>query len=183
MNRVLSFRDLRLISELSKFTEIELLNPENDSMVFGYLAKLGFDMDYGIVYEPSKHRDMQGNVGVGYRVIGELDINRNVVSSYLCSMEERLAVAAYLDPSFIMEISPLLGSRIDHKSFLGEDSDPVTDDTLIDYTEPDYESVSSQLDALRAIRDNIRGPIYNEAGDIKTPDEQMKELDGTSNSI
>ena len=122
MNRVLSFRDLRLITELSHYSELDLLRPENDSMVMGYLAKLGFDVDFGVVYEPTKHRDMQGNVGVGFRAIGELDINRNVVNSYLCSMEDRLCVAAYLDPTFIMEIAPMLGSRIDPKSFIGNES-------------------------------------------------------------
>lgn len=170
MNRVLSFRDLRLITELSKFTEIELLNPENDAVVNKYLAQLGFDLDYGIVYEPSKHRDMQGNVGVGYRVVGELDINRAVVGSFLCSLEERLAVAAYLDPSFIKEVAPLLGTRIDPKA-LQDSADADWDDAAYDYTEPDCDMIMGQIEMLRAIRDNIRGTPYNEAGDIKAPND------------
>jgi hypothetical protein len=174
MNRVLSFRDLRLIPELAQYNEIELLNPELDSLVNSFLAKLGFDLDYGVMYEPSKHRDMQGKVGIGFRVIGELDINRNVVNSSLCGIEDRLAVAAYLDPTFIKEISPMLGSRIDYKAFQDEPASD-TDDYAPDYTEDDYEAVSSQLKLLTQLRDDIRGSIYNEAGDIKAPNDKKEE--------
>lgn len=169
MNRVLSFRDLRLIPELAQYNEIELLNPELDSLVNSFLAKLGYDLDYGVVYEPSKHRDMQGKVGIGFRVIGELDINRNVVNSSLCGIEDRLAVAAYLDPTFIKEVAPMLGSRIDPKSFQ-EDAE-ASDESSNDYVEDDYEQVSQQIEQLRTIRDLLRGDVYNEAGDYKAPND------------
>lgn len=169
MSRVLSFRDLLLISDLSQYNEIELLHPSMDDLVNPYLGKLGFDLDYGIVYEPSKHRDLQGKVAVGFRVLGELNINRRIINSDLCTVEDRFIAAGYQDPSLVRELGPLMGTRLDYRAFHGEEDGEEYEDFLAEDIEPSYAEVTREIALLTAIRDQIRGDIYNEAGSIKSP--------------
>jgi hypothetical protein len=171
MSRVISFRDLRLITELAEYTELELVSMGMDAVVLKYLGKLGFDMEYGIVYEPALHRDLQGNVGIGFRAIGEISCNRNFINSDLCFPYERLIAAAHSDMSLAYELGTLQGTYLDYKSFHEleggadfEDSDEFDKDDI----EPDYETVKSQIEALYAVRDNLRGNVYNESGSIKS---------------
>jgi hypothetical protein len=174
MSRVLSFRDLKLITELAPYTEISLLDPSMDERVNYYLDKLGFDVEYGICYEPSLHRDMRNKVAVGFRVVGELNVNRNIINSDLCTLEDRLIAAAYLDPTLVRELSPLMGTRLDYRAFHAEDAESEdNEDFLSDDIEPDYEMIKSQIEALTAIRDSLRGSVYNEAGSIKSPAENF----------
>lgn len=176
MSKVLSFRDLRLVDELAQYTEFELLSIEMDDIVNFYLSKVGFDTDYAILYVPSKHRDMQGNVGIGYRAVGEVSINRNFINSPLCSTIERLIAASYEDLSCARELATLMGNTINFRAMDGID-DGGDDDFPIELIEPDYESVLSQMKLLEQIRDEIRGPCYNESGSLKVPDEYKEYLE------
>lgn len=171
MSRVLSFRDLRLITELSQYSEFELLDPRMDDRVNYYLKRLGFDLDYGVVYVPNKHRDMQGNVGIGFRVVGEASINRRFINSPLCSLTERLIAAAYQDVSRARELAYLLGSRIYYRDTDDDYEDTSEEDFPADLIEPDCEAVMDQIKVLELMRDSIRGPYLNEAGAVKTPGE------------
>lgn len=172
MSRVMSFRDLRLIDELSDYNEIELLHPSMDDRVNFYLAQLGFDTDYGILYVPNKHRDMQGNVGVGFRAVGEITINRNFINSPLCSTVERLIAASYKDPSLAAEMAKMMGNSISYDMIAGiDDGGEPIEEFPPELIEPDYEEMSAQIKFLENLRDEIRGPYLNEYGSIKTPEE------------
>jgi len=167
MSRVFSFRDLRLIPELSKYRELDLLHPRLDPLVNKYLGQLGFDMDYAILYVPAKHRDMQGNVGVGFRAVGEISINRSFINSSMCSLIERLIAASYTDPSLTRELCQLMGNSISFKNTEGESMDESDfPDELI---EPDYDEVTREILMLENLRDSIRGPMHDEAGSLKLP--------------
>lgn len=169
MSRVFSFRDLRLIPALSEYNEIELLHPSMDEKMNHFLGQLGFDLDYAILYVPAKHRDMQGKVGVGFRAVGEISINRAFITSPLCSITERLIAASYTDPSLTRELCQLMGNSISFKG--SEADDTLHEDWPEDLYEPDYEEVTQQIKTLEDLRDQIRGPMHNEYGSLKTPRE------------
>lgn len=168
MSRVFSFRDLRLIPELSKFNEIQLIHPDMDKAVNKYLGQLGFDLDYAVQYVPANHRDMQGNVGVGFRAVGEISINRSFINSPLCSITERMIAAFHTDPGLARELAALMGNSISFKDteYEGDTSEEDFPENLI---EPTYNEVSQQIKALEAIRDELRGSPYNEDGSLKLP--------------
>lgn len=170
MSKVLSFRDLLLCEELAHIkNEIELLHTANDDIVEDVLRKVGFDTDYPVLYVPSKHRDMQNKVAVGFMAVGEISLNRNFINSPMCSVEERIVAAGYQDRSRAVEMQRLTGGRVS-ATILATDDDRIGDENEYapDLIEPDYEEVAKQIKQLEEIRDAIRGDKYNEAGDLKT---------------
>lgn len=175
MSRIFSFRDLQLIPALSKFNEIELLQISNDALVNSYLRQLGFNVTRAILYVPAKHRDLQGNVGVGFRAVGEIRRDRGFLTSPLCTATERLIAASYYDMSLTKEIAKLLGNSVDLRSDVGDEEDSNLTTELI---EPDYKEVTLEILTLEKIRDRIRGTPYNDAGALKTPEEYAEQLEG-----
>lgn len=169
MSRVISFRDLMVCSQLSHIkNEVELLSIANDDLVSSILDKIGFDVDYPILYVPSKHRDMQNKVAVGFMVVGEISLNRSFVNSFLCSATERMIAACYTDPTLTKELSRLSGNRVNYQAMLQDGVEGEGDELPEDMLEPDRHVVAAQIAQLIEIRDAIRGNYYNEAGDIKT---------------
>lgn len=167
MSRVMSFRDLRLIDEVAQYNEIELLHPDRDPMMKKYLSQLGFDTDYGVLYAANKHRDMQGNVAIGFRAVGEISINRSFINSPLCSTIERIIAAGVTDQSLAQELSRMMGNSV---AFISNDADVGSEDDdefPEDLIELDYEEVTAQIKALEAIRDIIRGSSFDDYGNVK----------------
>lgn len=174
MSRVISFRDLQRVPALSKLSETELLKIENDDLVNSALVQLGFDIAQAIYYTPSKHRDLAGDVAVGYRAVGELSGDREYMRSRLCPLIERLIWASQRDPSLAKELNNMMGGGVN----LDEDALTDSGEYLDEDIEPDYEIVSAQLRALEDIRDSIRGCAFNEQGNLKTTAEYKIDYNG-----
>lgn len=169
MSRTISFRDVMLHSQLSHIkNEIDLLKLENDDLMEKILKQLGFDTDYPVAYVPSKHRDMQNKVAVGFMAVGEISLNREFINSPMCSPVERLVAASYTDPSLTRELSNLMGNHVNFKSLLEDEAEGDGEELPEDMLEPDRHYVAAQISVLADLRDRIRGSMYNEAGDIKT---------------
>lgn len=169
MSRTVSFRDLMVCTKLAHVkNEIELLDVKNDDIMAEILAQIGFDVDYPISYIPTKHRDMQNQVAVGFMAVGDISINRKFINSYLCSTTERMVAASYSDPSLTRELGTLMGNHVNYRSLLDDDCDYELEELPEDMLEPDRFIVAGQLKMLAEIRDTIRGSQYNEAGDLKT---------------
>lgn len=166
MSRSMSFRDLRLIPTLKRYNEVELLHPSLDSVVNNCLSQIGFDMRYPIEYIPSKHRDLRGNVAVGFRAVGEVSNDRAFINSSLCSLTERLIAAAQTDASLAREMCFLMGNNI---NISGEDPGEESDDFPPESVESDCDVVTLQIKSLEQIRDVIRGSQYGEDGSLKLP--------------
>lgn len=167
--RTISMRDLRLITTLAPYNEIELVSPTMDDIMEPILDKLGFDTDYGILYEPNLHRDMQNKVAVGFRVIGELQCNRSFVNSDLCSTYERIAISSYSDRSLTQELCGLLGNTANVETFyeIGEGDLRMSD--ILSYIDlEEEERIVKEMEQLRRVRDMLRGSCYNRDGSIKT---------------
>jgi len=168
----MSFRDLKLIDELAKYNEIELLRPEMDDLVNGFLVQLGFDLSEGVLYVPNKHRDLQNNVAVGFRAVGRISLSREYLTSSMATAVDRLIAAQYTDPSLARELASMMGTGA---SFMAESSrDGLYDEDEEypnDWIEEDRDDVDNEIKSLEAIRDGLRGPYLNEYGNIKTPAE------------
>lgn len=173
--RTFSFRDLRLIPELGQYNEIYLLRPCMDRLMFDALAQLGFDMARPIQYVPTKHRDLQKKVAVGFQAVGYVTQDRAFLKSPLCTIEERLIAASYIDMSLARELANLMGSSSAFNAIpTGDTEDPDFPDELI---EPDYEQVKQEILTLEKIRDQVRTNQYNEFGALKSPIELLEEYD------
>lgn len=172
MSRVISFRDLMVCTKLSHIrNEVELLEIKNDDLVASILAQVGFDIDYPVAYVPSKHRDMQNRVAVGFMAVGEISLNRAFVSSSICTPTERMIASSYTDPSLTYELAKLAGNHVNYKSLLEDEAEDTGDELPEDMLEQDRDIVAAQIKVLTDLRDLIRGNMYNDAGDLKTYDE------------
>lgn len=169
--RTCSFRDLLVCEELSHIkNEISLLHPSNDGVMERILGAIGFDVAYPIAYIPSKHRDMQGKVAVGYVAVGEISCNRNFINGKLSTTEDRIIAAGYQDISLARELASLSGQSRSFAEFVeveAADEESVNYDSANE-VEPDYTFVESQIKQLAEIRDTIRGSMYNSWGEVKT---------------
>lgn len=165
MSRVLSMRDILKIPELSKYNEVELINPDMDKILKPWLWQLGYDTEYEWEYIPSKHRDLTGKVAIGFQVSGEISLRREFINSPMCNTTERIAATGYHDPSLTRELSSMQGSKVDynHLSEVDGDEEDEFGDTLVlkgpdkEGVEEDYEWVSLQIRQLEVLRDTIRG--------------------------
>lgn len=165
MSKVISCSDLLLAEELAHVkNEVELLSIDNDDIVCCILEKLGFDTMYPIAYVPSKHRNMQGQVVIGYQLVGDVTLNRLVLNSPVCDATDRLIAANYQDPSMARELAGMMNIQCNYSS---EDSEEVVFDEDAE-VEEDYEWVAQQIRQLETVRDAIRGSMFNEQGEIKT---------------
>jgi len=158
MSRVISFRDLQLCPGLQYFNEIELLHPSKDALVNWHLEKLGFNINAPIEYIPNNHRDMQGNVGIGFRAVGTVNTDSPYMKSRLATMEDRIMAAYFKDPSLAREMASMLGAGIRFTD-VPDNYEPDEDDFPEDFIEPDYEDVCKELKQLEEIRDQIRGVV------------------------
>lgn len=172
MSRVISLRDLMVCSKLSHIkNEVELLEIKNDDTVSWVLAQIGFDIEYPVTYIPSKHRDMQNKIAVGFMAVGEISLNRAFISSSLCTPTERMIASSYSDPSLTRELARLAGNYVNYKSLLEDEAEFDGIELSEDLLEPDRDIVAAQIKTLADLRDLIRGNMYNDAGDLKTYEE------------
>jgi hypothetical protein len=172
MSRTISVSDFLLIDEFKGLRELDLVKPENDKRVLHYLEQLGFDTDYTIYYKPNKHRNMRGEVLVGFRIIGELSCNRKYYDIY--SLEEIVAATGYTDMSLAKEMCNLTGKDIDYKAFHDAGVEDEIHHSKLHTTKAlqreimeDYRMIQSQIVALEECLMYIRGGLYNEDGSVK----------------
>src|ERR1700741_32783 len=158
----ISMRDLRLIDDLAHLNEIQMLDIKNDGLVHKYLAMFGFDLDYGIYYGASKHVDMSGKIAVGFRICGEVEINKRFVDGPFATIADKLVAYSYTDRSWMEELAELSGKSPDFKDF-ADDGLMAFEETTPEYAESDYEEdyleVERQIKQLEELRDFIRGPM------------------------
>lgn len=156
--KCISFRDLLVADALKHLNEIEMLSPENDELMKSVLVQCGMDVDYDIQYIPTKHRDMQGKVAVGFQAVGDININRNVLNSCVSDVTDRMVAASYQDPSLTRELAGMMGNTINYKSLL-EAEDAFDETEYVEPLEEDYEWVTKQIKQLQDIHDVIRGSV------------------------
>ena len=117
MSKSVSFRDvikcLKYVGK-GKFNEVELLQKENDAVVLPILHELGIDVRKAVWVDAAKHRDMDLNVGIGFRYNGFMRIDREWAKSKATTLHERIAIAASRDISLAKEMNNLSGNSVSH---------------------------------------------------------------------
>lgn len=181
--KVLSFRDIKLSGEFEGMNEVEMLAPSNDAKMNKVLAKIGIDLDYGVLYVPSKHRDMQGKVAVGFQAVGEIQHNRSFINSPFCTTADLIIVAGQHDMSLANELASLGSCSRSYGALLDTEAEgggvPADEYTV----EDDYEFVLKQIQQLTEVRDMLRGPCNSDTGSLKTPQEYAEYHAGISAGI
>lgn len=169
MSRVISFRDLQRIPELSNFSEAEMLRPSMDEQIKTYLAALGFDVRKPIFYVPAVHRDLSGWVELGFYATGEVNNDPSYLKHPMCPAIERLVATARKDLGLAFILSRMMGCGVDLTDEGLEEEDSNLPD---EYYEPDAQEVSDAIQLLAHYRDSVRGNPHNEeTGALKTLDE------------
>ncbi len=174
MARVISLRDLQRIPTLRTYTEDALIRPDMDHIMFMYLAELGYDMDSPIEYIPSIHRDLAGNVGLGYQVVGEI-VDAKTKHPYLrhkiCPLYERIAALAKSDMSFAIELARMASIKINLTDNAEEDEEYPDNEV-----ERTYKENTAKINKLITRRNDLRKTRYDEKGRPLTPKEILKEM-------
>lgn len=170
MSRVASFRDIKyaLVSlgkAPSSLTEKEMLEPYWDDDINAVLASVGFDMRQAIDYVPNLHRDIQGNVGMGYRAVGTVTTDPVWLKHPLCTITEAIIFEYRRDPGLARDMAAMLGSYFD----LTDSAETTYEPSENEYTEPDCKANENEIQRLINQCDKIRGNRYNEDGSLKTP--------------
>lgn len=176
MSRVASFRDIKYaLVSLGKapasLTEKEMLDPYWDDEINAVLASIGFDMRQAIDYVPNLHRDIQGNVGMGYRAVGTVTTDPSWLKHPLCDMVEAIIFEYRRDPGLARDMAAMSGSYFDLTEGAGDHFEPSENE----YIEPDHKKHEDEIQRLVNQRDKIRGNRYNEDGSLKTPADWAEE--------
>jgi hypothetical protein len=108
--RATSLRDLMVAECLAHIpSEAMLVSPENDKLVASVLEQIGYDVKQKWEYIPSRHRDMQNKIDVGYMVVGEF--SRDPKYRHFLDTTDRIICAGATDASMAVEMSNLLGKK------------------------------------------------------------------------
>ena len=159
MCKSISMRDVLKCLEYvgkGKYNEVTLLNKENDPIVIPILHELGIDVRKSIHIMAVKHRDLQDNVGIGYRYYGTIRTDRQWINSPLCDLTERVAISAFTDLSLTRELCGLMGKTIDVSTM---DGAYTMDDEMnsTDFIVETYEADKKLIDELNAVAKMVRG--------------------------
>lgn len=159
MAKAVSMRDVLKCLEYvgkGKYNEVTLLNKENDPIVIPILHELGIDVRKSIHIMAVKHRDLQDNIGIGYRYYGTIRTDRQWINSPLCDLTERVAISAFTDLSLTRELCGLMGKTIDVSTM---DGAYTMDDEMnsTDFIVETYEADKKLIDELNAVAKMVRG--------------------------
>jgi len=161
----ISVTDLQLIDELSHLRMIEFIDPKNDKLIAPYLKMLGLDLDYPIEYVPSQHRNMQGDVVIAYRIVGEVEINDSFLSGPFATAEDRMIAQGYQDLSLANDMAKQLTTGRNY----GEDDEGLSEKGFPPELTMDNETmVAMQIEILKDLLLAVRGDPFNPDGTRKT---------------
>lgn len=172
--KTISFQDILKVSWLQGYNEIDLLSIQMDKEVDRVLDEIGIDTEYPIIYYPCKHRTLDNKIVLGFMACGEVSCNYKHYQSKYFDATDRLVATMYRDIDYAKELAEMLGRN---SSFLAQAVDLegyIADEENNVPPEDDYELVSIQIKQLEELRDRIRGPLYNEAGNPKTREEYLE---------
>ncbi len=139
--------------------ELFLISREQEELVKPILFALGIDVRFPLSVDVVKHRDLNNNVAIGYRFVGDIRKDREYAEGPLCDIMERISIASWKDPSLGRDMANIMGMRVkfeegsswvDH----GEKSDDVV---------PTYEEESLLIKELQEIARSIRGGMEGQS--------------------
>lgn len=161
-----SVTDLQLIPELSGYSIFDFLNPKNDEVVNEYLYEMGFDVDKGVEYTVSYHRNWQKQALVGYVIVGEMRNDWQFKRSSWCSAEDRLIAAGSRDLSLAKELAAMMNIQIEYGSIYSLEQE---EDKEFYMDQEDIDRIEDEMELLEEVMKNIRGEQHKKDGSLKRP--------------
>ena len=95
-----------------------------------------------------KHRDLQDNIGIGYRYYGTIRTDRQWINKPLCDLTERVAISAFTDLSLTRELCGLMGKTIDVSTMDGAytmDDEMNSTDFIVETYEGSFDSATMPI--------------------------------------
>lgn len=159
MSQPVSFRDvIKCLNYLGHtgINEVHLLPKSQDELVKPILHELGIDINIPFYVQAYKHRDLDGNIAIGYRYNGTIRCDREWVTGKGCDVMERISTTAFKDLSLTRELCNLVGRQIDLSEAEGAFSLQDDNDSLNLIAET-YEDDYKLIQQLNNICNSIRG--------------------------
>jgi hypothetical protein len=136
-------------------SEVLLIDPVNDVAVLAVLEQIGYDIKQPFEYVPSRHRDMNNKVAIGYQVVGEY--SRDPKYRHFLDTTDRVIIAGYTSPELARDMSALMGRKNIYK---GEDK--WDDGARAKKDDPRYYSESELLEFGFTAGDDENDPYEGE---------------------
>lgn len=118
------FRDILTVCKarnLPYHNEFDLLAPKALNNVAEILHDLGIDLTKNYEIRACKYRDLNDEVGIGYRIDGFMRLDREWVNSPLCDVMLRIAATSHYDTSLTRQLCELIGKATD---FMQDQEEP-----------------------------------------------------------
>lgn len=173
---VLSCSDLLKLGDFAGMNEVSLIHPKNDEKVLNHARTAGLDVTGGYAYEASQHKNMFGEVVVGYRLIGELRGDAAFRSNPFCTSEVRTLSHLRKDVSLTQEMVKLSGGGFSYGKNAEEDVE--TEREYETMYEENWQALEREIAMLNQLAFDIRGSSYGANGGLKTFYEYQEMLNG-----
>lgn len=160
--RRVSFHDVVKLQEFSHLRPIDLLHPKMDGDVFPFLFKLGGDIDKPVSVQACKHRDIDGNMQLGYCYVLYERVDADWLASGHASVEAR--IAACKDPHLAADLYVCSKQGIGESGFkamcvnvMGKDGTTKKDINMM--LDKDWKITQDTIRVLQDIQESIRGKL------------------------
>ncbi len=110
----ISVTDLKLIPELKHLRMLDFIDPQYADLIAPYLAVLGIDLEYPVEFVPCQHRNLQGQVVIGFVIAGEVQCNAAFLESGFATSEDRIIAAGYKDLGLANELASVQTASRDY---------------------------------------------------------------------
>ena len=167
--KAISAFDLQIIPELSHLSMFDMIDLNNDKLIYPYLAEMGFDTDYPIHYTVSQHRTLQNTVKIGYVLRGEVSINRKDLNGPWATITDKLVAAEYMDISLCREMMEQMSTSLNYDSFHTATDVEANEPFPSVLADPDESRITAELNLLKDILLLARGNPYAKDGNLKMP--------------
>ena len=159
MMKRISFQSVLKIDRFSHLNEIGLLPREMDKEVEDVLWTLGLDFQRGLYVQPCKHRDLDGNIQIGYTYMGYERTDGGWLGSKYASLDAH--IESNKDSDLKGELYRMSRQGVGKSGFDnmclraagGEGTTSSKEDTV----EPDYLATTAYLQTLHQVQVDIRG--------------------------
>lgn len=165
--RSISFRSVLKIPEFNSLVEFDILAPAYDDKVSPYLFALGVDTNREVGIDASKHRDLDGKVGIGYRYFGYERTDQQWLKSGYASIQAR--IEANNDSDLKADLYDRAAEGIGAKGWISmcskaaDNTDKATRRksyyTRDDEVEEDYEECLAMIETLTRVQEDVRGYV------------------------
>ena len=167
----ISVSDLLVLPEFKGWSEWDVIKLTSDEKVLPFFFNLGLDINKGYTYEYNKHRNLQNKVVDGFRIIGEIRIDKEFRNSPFCTLIDKIIANSVTDVSFAMDLANRMGSTLNYSKFEDDHEKSSKEGFTADLLEPDYIAAESQINAVMSVLEGIRGTPMNDSGSLKTFEE------------